>query len=100
MLRQKVSVSAIGRILGVHRLTADSFIKTRKLREDILIKLTVSEICIDITKKSKFVFYVIPTALFGGLGKNPKNFLLCLEIILAKNTKELTASILRKQSIT
>jgi len=35
LLRKKVSVSAIGRILGVHRLTVDSFIKSRKLREDI-----------------------------------------------------------------
>ncbi|ACN18031.1 DNA-invertase (plasmid) [Desulforapulum autotrophicum HRM2] len=35
LLRKKVSVSAIGRILGVHRLTVDNFIKTRGLREDI-----------------------------------------------------------------
>lgn len=34
LLKKKVSVSAIGRILGVHRLTVDNFIKTRKLRED------------------------------------------------------------------
>lgn len=33
LLKKKVSVSAIGRILGVHRLTVDSFIKTRKLKE-------------------------------------------------------------------
>ena len=31
LLRKKVSVSAIGRILGMHRLTVDNFIKTRKL---------------------------------------------------------------------
>ena len=35
LLRKKVSVSAIGRILGVHRLTVDNFIKTRKLRDDV-----------------------------------------------------------------
>lgn len=35
LLRKKVSVSAIGRILGVHRLTVDNFIKTRELRENI-----------------------------------------------------------------
>jgi putative DNA-invertase from lambdoid prophage Rac len=35
LLRKKVSVSAIGRILGVHRLTADNFIKSRKLGESI-----------------------------------------------------------------
>jgi len=35
LLRKKVSVSAVGRILGVHRLTADSFIKSRKLRDSI-----------------------------------------------------------------
>lgn len=34
LLRKNISVSAIGRILGVHRLTVDSFIKTRKLRSD------------------------------------------------------------------
>jgi len=35
LLKKKVSVSAIGRILGVHRLTADSFIKSRKLRDGL-----------------------------------------------------------------
>jgi DNA invertase Pin-like site-specific DNA recombinase len=35
LLNKKVSVSTIGRILGVHRLTVDSFIKTRKLKENI-----------------------------------------------------------------
>jgi len=35
LLRGKVSVSAIGRILGVHRLTVDSFIKIRKLKKDV-----------------------------------------------------------------
>jgi len=35
LLRKKVSVSAIGRILGLHRLTVDNFIKTRKLRDDV-----------------------------------------------------------------
>lgn len=33
LLRKKVSVSAIGRILGVHRLTVDNFIKSRKLKD-------------------------------------------------------------------
>lgn len=35
LFRKKVSVSAIGRILGVHRLTVDNFIKTKKLRDDV-----------------------------------------------------------------
>ena len=35
LLRKKVSVSAIGRLLGVHRLTVDNFIKSRKLRDEI-----------------------------------------------------------------
>ncbi len=35
LLRKKVSISAIGRILGVHRLTVDNFIKSRKLRNEI-----------------------------------------------------------------
>jgi len=35
LLRKKVSVSAIERILGVHRLTVDNFIKARKLRDDV-----------------------------------------------------------------
>lgn len=35
LLKKKVSVSAIGRILGVHRLTANSFIKSRKLRDGL-----------------------------------------------------------------
>ncbi|NDY71055.1 invertase [Desulfobacter hydrogenophilus] len=34
LLRKKVSVSAIGRILGVHRLTVDNFIKSRKLKDE------------------------------------------------------------------
>jgi len=33
LLRKNVAVSAIGRILDVNRLTVDSFIKSRKLRE-------------------------------------------------------------------
>ena len=33
LLRKKVSVSAIGKILEVHRLTVNQFIKSRKLRE-------------------------------------------------------------------
>ena len=35
LLRKKVSVSAIGKILGVHRLTVNQFIKSRKLREKL-----------------------------------------------------------------
>jgi len=35
LLRKKVSISAIGRILGVHRLTVDNSIKSRKLRDEI-----------------------------------------------------------------
>jgi DNA invertase Pin-like site-specific DNA recombinase len=35
LLKKKVSVSTIGRILGVHRLTVDSFIKTRNLKKNI-----------------------------------------------------------------
>jgi putative DNA-invertase from lambdoid prophage Rac len=35
LLSKKVAVSTIGRILGVHRLTVDSFIKTRNLRKNI-----------------------------------------------------------------
>jgi DNA invertase Pin-like site-specific DNA recombinase len=31
LLAKEISVAAIGRILGVHRLTADAFIKSRKL---------------------------------------------------------------------
>ncbi|KPA09119.1 invertase [Candidatus Magnetomorum sp. HK-1] len=33
LLKKKISVSAIGRILNVNRLTAENFIKTRNLRE-------------------------------------------------------------------
>ena len=36
LLRKKVSVSAIGKILVVHRLTVNQFIKSRKLREKLL----------------------------------------------------------------
>lgn len=32
LLTKEISVAAIGRILGVHRLTADSFIKSRKIQ--------------------------------------------------------------------
>ena len=35
LLRKKISVSAIARILGVHRLTVDAFIKSRKLNEKL-----------------------------------------------------------------
>ena len=35
LLRKKVSVSAIGKILGVHRLTVNQFIKTRNLRDNL-----------------------------------------------------------------
>ena len=35
LLRNRVAVSAIGRILNVHRLTVENFIKSRKLRENI-----------------------------------------------------------------
>ena len=35
LLNKQVSISAIGRILGVHRLTVDSFIKSRKLRDGL-----------------------------------------------------------------
>lgn len=35
LLRKKVSLSAIGRILEVHRLTVTNFIKSRKLRDDL-----------------------------------------------------------------
>ncbi|GGC06505.1 hypothetical protein [Dyadobacter sediminis] len=34
LLDKKVGVSTIGRILGVNRLTVESYIRTRKLRED------------------------------------------------------------------
>jgi len=33
LLKKKISVSAIGRILNVNRLTVENFIKTRNLRE-------------------------------------------------------------------
>ena len=36
LLRKKVSVSAIGKILVVHRLTVNQFINSRKLREKLL----------------------------------------------------------------
>jgi DNA invertase Pin-like site-specific DNA recombinase len=35
LLRKKVSVSAIGKIFGVHRLTVNQFIKSRKLRKNL-----------------------------------------------------------------
>ncbi len=35
LLRKKVSVSAIGKIFGVHRLTVNQFIKSRKLRDNL-----------------------------------------------------------------
>ncbi len=35
LLRKKVSVSVIGKILGVHRLTVNQFIKTRTLRDNL-----------------------------------------------------------------
>ncbi len=35
LLRKKVSVSAIGKIFGVHRLTVNEFIKSRKLRDNL-----------------------------------------------------------------
>jgi DNA invertase Pin-like site-specific DNA recombinase len=35
LLHKKVSVSAIGKILGVHRLTVNEFIRSRKLRENL-----------------------------------------------------------------
>ena len=40
LMRKNISMSAIGRILGVHRLTVDSFVKSRKL--DILIQTAKS----------------------------------------------------------
>jgi DNA invertase Pin-like site-specific DNA recombinase len=39
LLQQNVSVSAIGRITGVHRLTVTAFIKSRKLEEKLAKKI-------------------------------------------------------------